>query len=296
MTLQWSLTDPMKGARSVKEITEKAQLPKKSKVRFNCCQKPIFSFIPMEHVTIDNLHLFLRISDVLINLLIRDIRVIDGIEKATGKLPDNSKGKNLLAYQEFLNGPCKIRFNWYIDEQSKKLSWRDLTGPEKIRLFKEINIPTLFPTHNRKEQLQALWTDFYSLIKKLGESHCEDIDEFEKSVKSWVIKFTELYQTKDVTLYIHAFSMHVPQFLRMYGNISVFTQQGLEKLNDFSTKFYQRSSNHRTFESLQQILEKHNRLEILESNGCQRTKKIQKCSVYKCIGHNKRCCPEKTSM
>ena len=116
----------------------------------------------------------------------------------------------------------------------------------------------MFPTHNRKEQLQTLWTDFYSLIKKLGESHCEDIDEFEESVKSWVIKFTELYQTKDVTPYIHAFSKHVPQFLRMYGNISVFTQQGLEKLNDFSTKFYQRSSNHRTFESLQQILEKHN--------------------------------------
>ena len=87
--------------------------------------------------------------------------------------------------------------------------------------------------------------------------------------------------------------MHVPQFLRMYGNISVFTQQGLEILIDFSTKFYQCSSNYRTFESLQQ---KYNQLEILESNGCQHIKKIQKCSVYKRIGHNKRCCPEKTSM
>ena len=37
----------------------------------------------MEQVIIDSLYLFLRISDVLINLLIRDIRVIDGIEKAT---------------------------------------------------------------------------------------------------------------------------------------------------------------------------------------------------------------------
>ena len=86
----------------------------------------------MEHVIIDNLHLFLRISHILINLFIRDNRVIDGTEKATGKLPDNSKGKNLLAYQGFLNGSCKIRFNWYIDGQSKKLSWRDLTGPEKV--------------------------------------------------------------------------------------------------------------------------------------------------------------------
>ena len=150
MTLQWSLTDSTKGARSIEEINEKAQLSKNSKVRFNCCQKPIFSFIPMERVVIDNLHLFLRISDVLINLLIRDIRVIDGIEKVTSRLPDNSKGKYLLAYKDFLNGPCKIRFNWYIDEQSKKLSYRDLTGPEKIRLFEKINIPTCFPHLKRR--------------------------------------------------------------------------------------------------------------------------------------------------
>ena len=84
--------------------------------------------------------------------------------------------------------------------------------------------------------------------------------------------------------------MHVPEFLRMYGNISSYTQQGLEKVNDFTTKYYQRSSNHRTYESLQQILEKHNRLELLEDTGYKRTKKVQKCSICKCVGHNKRCC------
>ena len=105
-----------------------------------------------------------------------------------------------------------------------------------------------------------------------------------------MVKFTELYQSKDVTPYIHAFAMHVPEFLRMYGNISSYTQQGLEKLNDFTTKYYQRSSNHRTYESFQQILEKHNWLELLENNGYKRAKKIQKCSVCKCVGHNKRSC------
>ena len=68
----WSLTESIKGARSIEEITEKAQLSKNSKVHLNCCQKSIFSFIPMERVIIDNIHLFLRISDVLINLLIRE--------------------------------------------------------------------------------------------------------------------------------------------------------------------------------------------------------------------------------
>ena len=137
----------------------------------------------------------------------------------------------------------------------------------------------MVPPLDKKEQLQTLWKEFYSLIKDIGKSECEN---------AWVVKFTALYQTKDVTPYIHAFAMHVPEFLRMYGNISSYTQQGLEKLNDFTTKYYQRSSNHRTYESLQEILEKHNRLELLEDAGYKRTKKIQKCSVCKCVGHNKR--------
>ena len=82
--LEWSITDTSKGARTTKEIKEKALLSKRCTVRFSCCRAPLFPFIPMERVVIDTLHLFLRISDVLINLLIRDIRIKDGISKATG--------------------------------------------------------------------------------------------------------------------------------------------------------------------------------------------------------------------
>jgi len=82
MNLTWSLTDPDKGGRTVKEITEKAKLAKTSKSRYNCCRAPLFSFIPLERVVIDSLHLFLRVLDVLINLLIRDLRTLDGIENS----------------------------------------------------------------------------------------------------------------------------------------------------------------------------------------------------------------------
>ncbi len=76
---------------------------------------------------------------------------------------------------------------------------------------------------------------------------------------------------------MHAFAMHVHQFLSLDGNIVTFSQQGLEKLNDITTIHYQHSTNHRESEALKQLLEKGNRIEELEY-GYQRSKQVQKCS------------------
>ena len=124
MTMSWSITDVAKGARTIGEIQQKSKLSKSSKHRYNCCHEPIFPFIPMHRVVIDSLHLFLRIADVLINLLIRDLRILDGID---------SNRAYIKKYEVFLNESCKVRFQWYVDKDSKKLKWRDLTGPEKVR-------------------------------------------------------------------------------------------------------------------------------------------------------------------
>ena len=135
-------------------------------------------------MVIDHLHLFLRISDVLITLLVRDLQIADDLHGAKGTLPTKEKGKLLTTYQEFLNDPCKIKFTWFIDKESKRLQFRDLTGPEKIRLFENINIPELFPTLPSKNEVQNLWKRFYSLVQQLGNLECDDIDEFEKSAKN----------------------------------------------------------------------------------------------------------------
>lgn len=103
--------------------------------------------------------------------------------------------------------------------------------------------------------------------------------------------FRSLYQSKDVTPYMHAFAMHVSQFMDLHRNITMFTQQGLEKLNDLTTIHFQRSSNHRDTEALRQILEKWNHLEYLEDCGYHRVKREQKCTNCKLSGHNKQTCP-----
>ena len=282
MSNEWSITDTAKGARTIEEITKFASTKQH---KFNCSRKPLFPFIPIHRVIIDTLHLFLRISDVLINLLIRDLRTVDGINKTS------NDDKYINIYADFLNNQCKIRFHWTTDKTSKSLKWRDLTGPEQIRLFKNINIPSLFPSLPRKDEIQQVWTKFYSLIQALNTKGC-DPEKFAVDVKQWVEDFVSIYQTKDVTPYMHAFAKHVPEFLQLHhGNISIFSQQGLEKLNDVSTKHFQRSTNHRNEEALKQMLQKANRIEILRDNGHERSKRQQKCSICKNTSHNKRTCP-----
>lgn len=284
MDTTWSLTDSTNGARTIEEIAEKSKFAKTSKYRFNCCHPPLFDFIPIQRVVVDSLHLFLRIADVLINLLIRDLRILDGVEKRI------TKESNMEVYRNFLNEQCKIRFQWFVNKDSKSLNWRDLTGPEKIRLFNNATITSLFPSMKKKEKIQQLWTDFFQLINDLSKLNC-DADQFGFKAKAWVRLFISIYQTKDVTPYMHIFAMHVPEFLHMYGNIVMFTQQGLEKLNDTTTQHFQRASNHRDHESLKQLLEKRNRLESLKDSGYQRKKQVQRCSQCKQTGHNKRSCP-----
>ena len=146
----------------------------------------------------------------------------------------------MIVYQQFLNDACKIRFKFYTDKESKCLKWRDLTGPKKKRLFGLIEIPSLFPSLANSETLQVLWSDFIGLVNQLSTSstQCSPI-EFDNQAKQWVNHFTSIYQCKDVTPYMHCLAMHTSQFLKLHSNLGMFNQQGLEKLNDFTTVYFQ---------------------------------------------------------
>ncbi len=156
--------------------------------------------------------MFLRGSDLLINLFIGELRRQDGIDKAKADKLDRSKMTNLTAYETFLNDTCKIRFHWSISQETKKLQWRDLTGPEKIKLFKHTDDPEIFPNIPNIQKIHHLWMGFWRLITVL-KGECGDCDpvQLQDDIKQWVKSFLELYQTKSVTLYVHAFAYHVPE-------------------------------------------------------------------------------------
>lgn len=286
MEQEWSAFDASKGARTVTEIEEFKKLPKTK--RFGCRSSPIFKFIAIDHVIIDNLHLYLRLTDLHINLLIQDLRREDGIAKAC---LDLSKHQHLVAYEKFLNNDCNIHFAWYTSKESKQMQWRDLSGPEKVRLFSKIDIPKLFPALPNAPAIQDIWTELWRLFSELNDS--TDPNELRDDIKNWVKMFLKIYQTKNVTPYMHAFAFHVPEFMDKYGSICKFTQQGLEKLNDSTTQHFLRSTNHRSTEAYKQVMEKRNRLEQLEDDGFKRTLTSYHCSICGQSGHNKRKSPSR---
>ena len=287
----WSSVE--EGARTIDEI-QKLALKKKKDLKYGCIHEPIFPSIPVDRVIPDILHLFLRISDILINMLILELRRMDGIEKLKTKEFKQSTVKNLNTYITYLNINCKICFHMYVDKDSNVLKWRDLTGPEKLKLFASIKIPELFPNLKNADKVQKLWDNFkaiYKIVwsnKKLDEKELKD---FTTKVTAWLTLFISLYQTRHVTPYMHALVAHIPKFLKDIGSLAPYSQQGLEKLNDDITKDYFKSTNHRGKGALSQIMLKLNRLEELTDQEYYRTKHLHVCSNCKEMGHNCKTCP-----
>ena len=100
----------------------------------------------------DVLHLFLRVTDVLFNLLVMDIRRQGGIKRCLEELATSSMSK----LETFLNDTCHIPFEFLMCKETKSLKWRDLMGPEKHVLLDKINLPVLIPHLPNVDAIQGL--------------------------------------------------------------------------------------------------------------------------------------------
>ena len=297
MDKQWSICSESSGARTIEENIRLSKLPK-SKKKYNVSHEPLFKSIPLTHVVIDNLHLFLRVSDVLIDRLIIEMKrhdAIDKIKKLTSF--DPVKHHHLHAFEEFVTSLNIPNFRFFVGQNSKMLKHRSLTGPEKLKVFRNIQIAQMLPKLNEEEvlRIQFLWTKLLDinqhLSQKPSEIATEDIVQYKIQCKEWVVKFVSIYHSSAVTPYIHAMAQHAGDFIQLHGSLLAFTQQGLEKYNDITTKYYFRSTHHKGEQALRQLMEKQNRIDELRESQAKRPKHHDiKC--YNCSdeGHNKLTC------
>ena len=250
---------------------------------------PLFPTIPLTNVVIDNLHLLFRVSDVLLDLLITELKRQDSIDKVKQFSSfDITKYKHMQGFDEFIKDLGIPGFEFYVGRTSKMLKSRSLTGPEKLKVFRNIKVRLLLPNSpcNEASKIQHLWDELLQL-NMLFSSAGDDlspvvIDDFECRARKWARDFLQVYQSKEVTPYIHA----------IHGSMLPFTQQGLEKLNDVVTKNFFRSSCQRD-EALKQLIEKQNRIEHLNDTGKKRAKLFEvECSNCTKHGHNRLTCSE----
>ena len=104
-----------------------ASLPKR-KQQHNVSRKPLFPMILLNRVVIDNLHLFLQVSDILIDQLIVELLRLDALDKAKKVAGvDRTKHKHVAAFEDFVQSLGISGFSLFVGADSK-LKWRTFTG------------------------------------------------------------------------------------------------------------------------------------------------------------------------
>ncbi len=225
--------------------------------------------IDYDKFVIDLLHMFLRVSDVLLDLLIDSILRADNFEQ--NSVFEYERHKNTAIFANFLHQKCK---------RNKTLSGLKLvelrdsltqnwTGGSKRILFKEItqessNIYALFGNNFEKTlEVSQIWDKFWKLDIILHSNEVITAKSIEDRTKEISRLFSRVYALQKITPYIHFLFYHLHESYSKFGNLNYYSAQGLEKLNDQSTyQFFGSTNKSKSF--IKQMLEKDIRIGFLE--------------------------------
>jgi hypothetical protein len=230
---------------------------------------PLLPDIDYEMIVIDLLHMFLRVSDVLFDLLIDSIFRADRLEP--NSLFDYERHKSTAILANFLNQKCKRNktpSGLKLLELRENLT-QNWTGGSKRILFEEItkeisNINILFGNNFEKTlEVSQIWEKFWKLDIMLRSDEAISAKSIEDKTKEIYKLFTKTYALQKITPYIHFLFYHLHESYSKFGNLNYYSAQGLEKLNDLSTyQFFGSTNKSKNF--IKQLLEKDFRIGFLE--------------------------------
>ncbi|XP_048589349.1 uncharacterized protein LOC116615043 [Nematostella vectensis] len=237
-------------SRSLKEIKE---LCKKSTDNYCCGAEPLLN-IELDHVIVDELHLMLRVTDVLTKNLVyqaidRDKK--DDFDKKRGE-GKGSHLKKLVSTIRSLGISFDVWEQLNADKSSSgKYDFTSLTGSNKKTLLSQLpdKLHDLL-TLDSRDKVTQLWRDFNNIYIQITNMELNILPEIiADQVKEWIDLFcscrnvAEGYERARVTPYMHILFAHVPFFVEKYKCIKIFTGQGVEKNNDVARSVLHRKSN-----------------------------------------------------
>lgn len=223
---------------------------------YGCEHEPLLE-IELDHVLPDELHLLLRITDILLENLITSSIDWDKeleLDRRRGQLRGVKLAETVTEIRS-----CGITFDvWQEKTATKKetgnYKWTSLRGDDKKKLLHKLpkskNFGLLFKSPDTAETVRKIWHDFgclYSVVTAWSPEQ-SPIDFWKDAVK-WINLFLSLngkvigHEKKRVTPYMHILVAHVPHFLQLYKTMKLFTGQGVEKNNDNARAVVLKKSN-----------------------------------------------------
>jgi hypothetical protein len=210
--------------------------------------------IPVTNVLIDTLHLFLRISEKLINKVLDECKNLDGV--CSEQTYDPRKHTHVSNFINFMKNECNI--NYYVFKTDKRaIQAKSLNGTDLLKALERINVIELLSgkkpskSYRHRLRLQKIIDDFYMIYSDL-----KDFDMSPREIRlrtsKWIQNCSIVFDGK-VTPYMHVFHRHLTTQVKRHGRIYLFNLEGLEKQNSITTKSYFRASNMKGMAAIKQI-------------------------------------------
>jgi len=257
--LKRSKDDQLKQLEKVKE--KKFGVPAESVEGY--LHSPILSFISYDDIIFDTLHLSLRLPGKLIKLIYSELSTLDGLldeKRNTTNLEETKYQKQFFVALEQIG--IKDPYSYIKNEETNQvlLKIRTFNGDESLLIMEKLNFEVFFPLNSFPEftkgkDFTQLCKNFYDIFFKMkNKNYIDNVKQCEKETGDWLTLFLKLFHSKHVTPYTHLFVGHLAQFIQTYGDVDVYNIQGLEKLNDLTTKQYHRATNRKSFATYQMLV------------------------------------------
>ncbi|RHZ53505.1 hypothetical protein Glove_441g3 [Diversispora epigaea] len=249
---------------------------------------PIFNMIPIDNIIFDELHVFLRITDRLWELILSEI-------KEHG-LFNNMTRKVILDEMKRL----KVSFQFWKNKDSHNWEYTSLVGEDKKKVLEHFNLELLFRP-SRATLIRKLWDEFNLLYCALKNKKTNPL-EFKNQAKDWLTLFLTpssgnpndfknftkgLYLPNQITPYMHALVFHGWEFIKKHKQwgVKAFSCSAVEKKNHqqvstfFRKTFKNRGNLSRKKPAIQEIMEYENRILYFNYNSLPEPNKIKKIRI-----------------
>jgi hypothetical protein len=239
--------------------------------------QPSIMHIDFDMIVYDLLHVLLRISGKLFEALLFILNSNDHDSTS-----DNFKDrKNLEKFYKILSQDCKITNPFYYSKKNTEdnIQSKSFNGTEIQNIFEyfsNCSLESVFPDIQEMRKFSKCFNGFYLLYCEIKNYNTipykkTDLDALDKRLREWLVSYIPFLNTKESTLspYVHIFVYHGKELLEIHGNLNLYNQQGLEKLNSMQTKVFFSNTNKKrnNYQYIEQLVDNRNRTEFSNLDG-----------------------------